>query len=95
MAGHIDDLLDTLASRPPSDSLAGLEPAVWSRIESRRAEAGLGGGLRLQAAVAIGALALGVLVANVADRGPIPRTEAVILSEDAGLALSVAVEGGA
>ncbi len=95
MAQDIDNLLNALASRPSSRSLAGLEPAVWSRIERDRTESGLGGGLRFQAAVAAGALVLGVLVAGVADREPIQRAEMVVLSEDAGLALSVAVEGGA
>ncbi len=94
MAKPIDDLLSDLASSPAGHSLADLEPAVWSRIESRRVVAG-SGGIKLQAAVAAGALALGVLVASAADRGPMPRAETILLSEDAGLALSIAVEGGA
>jgi len=96
MTKGIDELLNQLAAAPEPRSLAGLEPAVWRRIESRRTAATFGGGLRLQMAVAVGALVLGVGVsgAMTGPRGSYP-SEMVVLSEDAHLAPSVAVLGGA
>ncbi len=91
---NLDELLGALRDRPVKASLDGLESAVWARIEeSRRAQGSGGFGVQL-AAVAM-ALALGVVVGGVtAERRPI-RSEMVVLSEDASLAPSVAVEGGA
>ena len=92
----LDDLLGALKARPVDVSLDGLEAGVWTRVEDeRRARAAGGGGLRVQLAVAVAALLVGAVVGGVAaDRSP-ARSEMVVLSEDAGLDPSVAVEGGA
>jgi hypothetical protein len=92
----LDDLLGTLRASPANAALDGLEAGVWARVDdARRAQAAGPGGLRMQLAVAVAALAIGAVVGGVtADRRPV-RSEMVVLSEDAGLAPSVAVEGGA
>jgi hypothetical protein len=92
----LDDLLGALKASPADGGLDGLEAGVWARVEDqRRAQAVSGGGIRMQLAVAVAALAIGAVVGGVtADRRP-ARSEMVLLSEDAGLAPSVAVEGGA
>jgi hypothetical protein len=92
----LDDLFGALRAERLDASLDGLETAVWARVAAdRRAQAAAGGGLRMQLAVAVAALAMGVVVGGVtAGRSP-SRSEMVVLSEDAGLAPSVAVEGGA
>jgi hypothetical protein len=91
---QLDDLLGALRDRPLEASLDGLEAGVWARVdEARRAQAT--GGVRVQVAAALIALVLGAVVGHAnADRRPV-RSEMVVLSEDAGLAPSVAVEGGA
>jgi hypothetical protein len=92
----LDDLLGALRASPADAALDGLEAGVWARVENvRRAQASGGGGLRMQLAVAVAALVMGAVVGGVtAHRSPV-RSEMVVLSEDAGLAPSVAVEGGA
>ncbi|HTK33990.1 MAG TPA: hypothetical protein VL358_01725 [Caulobacteraceae bacterium] len=92
----LDDLLGTLKATSSDVALEGLEAGVWKRVEETRRARSMGaGGLRMQLAVAVAALALGAVVGGVtADRRP-ARSEMVLLSEDAGLAPSVAVEGGA
>jgi hypothetical protein len=64
-------------------------------VKDRRERALAGGDQRMQLAVAVAALVMGAVVGGVtADRTP-ARSEMVVLSEDASLAPSVAVEGGA
>jgi hypothetical protein len=92
----LDNLLGALKASSTEASLDGLEAGVWARVEAaRRAQAAGAGGLRMQLAVAAAALLVGAVVGGVtAERRPV-RSEMVVLSEDAGLAPSVAVEGGA
>jgi hypothetical protein len=97
MANNLDDLLGALSVAPTygagEAALDGLESGVWAKVDQQRQAAG--GGVRVQLAVAVAALAMGAAVGNVAaDRQPV-RSEAALLSEDAGLTPSVAIEGGA
>jgi hypothetical protein len=96
MAKDLDDLLGALSVAPVDGALDDLESGVWARVEqARRAQAMAGGGMKMQLAVAVAALAMGAVVGGVsAERRP-ARSEMVVLSEDAGLAPSVAIEGGA
>ncbi len=98
MAKDLDDLLGALSAAPThagDASLDGLEAGVWAKIDQTRRAQAVGGGVRVQLAVALVALAMGAVVGGVAgDRQPV-RSEAALLSEDAGLAFSVAIEGGA
>ena len=93
----LDDLLGALKASSMEASLDGLEAGVWARVEDvRRAQAAGAGGVRVQVAVAVAALLVGAVVGGVtAQRASPARSERVVLSEDAGLAPSVAVEGGA
>ena len=92
---NLDDLLGALRQRPLEASLEGLESSVWARVEQTRRAQANGGGLQVQLAVAVIALVMGAVLGGVtADRSPV-RSEMVVLSEDARLAPSVAVEGGA
>ena len=99
MAKDLDDLLGALSVAPTygagEASLDGLEAGVWAKVDQTRRAQAAGGGVRVQLAVAVAALAMGAVVGGVAvDRQPV-RSEAALLSEDAGLAFSVAIEGGA
>lgn len=95
MAKELDELLGALKAAPDHAALDGLEAGVWARVKARRERALAGGDLRMQFAVAVAALVMGAVVGGVtADRTP-ARSEMVVLSEDASLAPSVAVEGGA
>lgn len=96
MAKDLDDLLGALSAAPVHGSLDDLESGVWAKVDQRRrAQAAAGGGVRMQLAVAVMALAMGAVVGGAfAERRP-ARSEAVVLSEDARLAPSVAIEGGA
>jgi hypothetical protein len=99
MAKDLDELLSALKVAPVhasgESSLDGLEAGVWAKVEERRGQAMGGSSLRTQLAVAALALVMGAVVGGVAgDRKPV-RSEMVVLSEDAGLAPSVAIEGGA
>jgi hypothetical protein len=92
----LDDLLGQLRLSPAGVSLDGLEAGVWGRVEDlRRAQAQGAGGLRVQLAVAVVALLVGAAVGGASVGHHPTRTESVLLSEDASLAPSVAVEGGA
>lgn len=93
MAADLDDLLSALRAREGDASLNRLEGDVWSRIDRQRSER-ITGGMGLQAIVAAAALVVGVMVGVSAERGP-SVSEMVVLSEDAGLAPSVVIEGGA
>lgn len=92
----LDDLLGALKTSPMEAALDGLEAGVWSRVEDvRRAQAAGAGGVRVQLAVAVAALLVGAVVGGVTAEHRPTRSEMVLLSEDASLAPSVAVEGGA
>jgi len=95
MAKELDDLLGALRARPVDAALDGMEAGVWARVEEVRRDQAAAGGLRVQLAAAVVALVMGALVGGVmVQREPV-RSEMVVLSEDAVLAPSVAVEGGA
>ena len=99
MAKDLDDLLGALSVAPAygggEAALDGLEAGVWARVDQARRAQAAGGGVKMQLAVAAAALVMGAVVGGVAvDRQPV-RSEAALLSEDAGLAFSVAIEGGA
>ncbi len=100
MAKDLDDLLGALSVAPTygagDASLDGLEAGVWAKVDQTRRAQSAGGGVRVQLAVAVAALAMGAVVGGgvAADRHPV-QSEAALLSEDAGLAFSVAIEGGA
>lgn len=95
MTTKIDEALAVLRDAPADRRLDQLEPAVWARIERQRADASPAGAFRLQLAVAAGALVLGVAFAQMTVVKPKPPSEAVLLSEDASLAPSIRLEGGA
>lgn len=96
MAKDIDALLGELRAVSIERPLDDLESGVWARVEADRRERALaGGGGRMQLAVAVAALAIGAVVGGVAAERQPGRSEMVVLSEDAGLAPSVAIEGGA
>jgi hypothetical protein len=95
MSDRIDDLLAGLRDAPADRRLDQLEPAVWRRIEAQRVERAPAGSFRMQLAVAVGALVIGLAVGQSVVR-PQPRpSEAVLLSEDASLTPSMRLEGGA
>ena len=94
MSNRIDDLLAGLRDAAPDRRLDQLEPAVWARIDARRADRAPAGSFRLQLAVAVGALVIGLAMGQSVVRPHAP-SEAVLLSEDAGLTPSMRLEGGA
>ena len=92
MTRNLDDLLMRSAAMPISRSLEGLEPLVWSRVESLRGER-LIAQLRL-AAVAM-ALATGVTAGGVgAVAAPRPPGDMAIFTVDAGLSPLARLETG-
>jgi hypothetical protein len=98
MTERLDALLNQLKSAPADHDLARLEGAVLNRIgpESRGDVFG-GRTLQVQVAVTCGALLLGLLVAQVAGSGLMPRplnSELIVLSDDSAMAPSVRLEGG-
>lgn len=95
MRDDVDDLLSALSAQPADHSLSGLEASVFGRIAAQRQAQGLSAGLRMRAGVALAALAIGVVIGGVQSGRNPGRSEMVVLSEDAGLAPSVAIEGGA
>ena len=95
MPNTIDDLLTGLRNAGPDRRLDQLEPAVWSRIDTLRANRAPAGSLRMQFAVAVGALVIGLAVGQATVRPAPPPSEAVLLSDDAMLAPSIRLEGGA
>lgn len=83
MTHDLDDLLT--ASAPADRSLDGLEPLVWSRVETLRGE-------RLVAQLRLGAVAMalatGLTVGGVgAVAAPRPSGDMTIFTADAGLPL--------
>jgi hypothetical protein len=94
MTTDIDNALAVLRDAPADRRLDQLEPAVWARIERRRTESAPAGSFRLQLAVAAGALVIGIGFAHLTVR-PKPPSEAVLLSEEAALAPSIRLAGGA
>ena len=95
MPNTIDDLLIGLRNAEPDRHLDQLEPAVWSRIDGLRADRAPAGSLRVQFAVAAGALVIGLAIGQAAVRPAPAPSEAVLLSDDAMLAPSIRLEGGA
>jgi hypothetical protein len=91
----IDSGLTRLSAAAGDHDLAGLEDAVLARV--RRDASGdifRGRALPIQLAVTGAALLVGLAVAQLAYDGPAPRSETAVLSDDSGLAPSVALEGG-
>ncbi|MEO6339656.1 MAG: hypothetical protein ABIO39_06435 [Caulobacteraceae bacterium] len=95
MPNTIDDLLAGLRDAAPDRRLDQLEPAVWNRIDAARVIRGPASSLRMQFAVAAGALVIGLAVGQATVRPAAPPSEAVLLSDDAMLAPSIRLEGGA
>ena len=92
MTRNLDDLLMRSAARPVDRSLDGLEPLVWSRVETLRGER-LASQLRL-GAVAM-ALATGLTAGGVgAIAAPRPPGDMAIFTVDAGLSPLVRLETG-
>ncbi|MBI2260882.1 MAG: hypothetical protein HYU62_04375 [Caulobacterales bacterium] len=88
----MDDLLMRSAAMPVDRSLDGLEPLVWSRVETLRGER-LASQLRL-GAVAM-ALATGLTAGGVgAIAAPRPPGDMAIFTVDAGLSPLVRLETG-
>ena len=105
MKKDLDQMLGALSAAPLSaasghHALDGLEAQVFAKIEARRRETA-GGGLKVQIAVALMALAIGVVVGEVRERAPSrvaqgpAASEMVVLSDGANLAPSVRLGGGA
>jgi ferric-dicitrate binding protein FerR (iron transport regulator) len=100
MKRDLDQMLGALSQAPADHALDGLETQVFARIEKNRRETA-GGGLTMQLAAAILALAIGVVVGEVHERQPArvatgpAATEMVVLSDGANLAPSVRLGGGA
>ena len=95
MSNRIDHLLSELRDTAPDRRLDQLEPAVWARIERRRAEQAPAGSFRMQLAVAVAALVIGLAVSQTVVRTPHAPSEAVLLSDSASLAPSILLSGGA
>lgn len=92
MTRNLDDLLMRSAAMPVDRSLDGLEPLVWSRVETLRGER-LASQLRL-GAVAM-ALATGLTAGGVgAIAAPRPPGDMAIFTVDAGLSPLVRLETG-
>ena len=91
----IDSGLTRLRGAAGDHDLAGLEAAVLARV-SRDASADIfrGRALPIQLAVTGAALLVGLAVAELAYEGAAPRSETAVLSDDSGLAPSIALEGG-
>lgn len=100
MKRDLDQMLGALSATHVEAPLDGLESAVLARIEARRRETA-GGGLKVQIAAALLALAIGVVVGEVRERSPArvaqgpSASEMVVLSDGANLAPSVRLGGGA
>jgi len=92
MSLKLDDILAESAMTPIGRSLDGLEPLVWSRVETLRGEK-LASQLRL-GAVAM-ALATGLTAGGVgAAAAPRPPGDMAIFTVDAGLSPLVRLETG-
>jgi hypothetical protein len=93
----IDSGLRRLSSDGPEHELDDLENAVLARI-AREAHADVfrGRALPIQFAAGCVALLIGLFIAGLVQSDIAqPRSEAAVLSEDSGLAPSIALEGGA
>ena len=90
MAEKLDDLLRALPEPALDHQLDQLEPLVWKRIERSRREIGFNAqGMRLQFAVAVATLCLGMALgwSQTSARTPAPRQEPPLLLTHADLAL--------
>ena len=93
---NLDDRLASLAAIDAPVALDGLEDAVWTKVQQRKAASAAGSGVRL----AVTALALaGGLAFGVMHKASAPAqvhvAELGVLSEDGMLAPSVRLGGGA
>jgi hypothetical protein len=93
----IDSGLDRLSRDGREHELDTLERDVLARIQQdTRADVFRGRTLSIQLAVSCVALLVGLAVAQFAHvESPSRRSEAAVLSDDSGLAPSIALEGGA
>ncbi|MDP1912837.1 hypothetical protein [Brevundimonas sp.] len=92
MTRNLDDLLMRSAALSADRSLDGLEPLVWSRVDTLRGER-LASQLRLGAVVM--ALVTGLTVGGVgAVAAPRPPGDMTIFTVDAGLSPLVRLETG-
>ena len=98
MTDRIDHMLNLLRAKTEEEPLDRLESAVWARIDKQSRSDVFGGrSWQVQLAVTCGALLLGVFVAKLAGMPMMPEplnSEVIVLSDDAGVAPSVLLEGG-
>ena len=96
MPSQLDERLAALAAVDSSPALSGLEDAVWTQVQARKAAAAAGS---IHVRVAVTALALAMGLAFGVGRQQPPRqahvAELGVLSEDGLLAPSVRLGGGA
>lgn len=93
----LDDRLAALADAEPVIALDGLEDAVWTKVQARKAAAAAGSTsvrVTLTGLALAGGLAFGVLHKN-ATPAQVHVAELGVLSEDGLLAPSVRLGGGA
>jgi hypothetical protein len=92
----IDDRLAALAGLDHAPALDGLEDAVWTQVQARRAAAGPGS-IGVRAALTVAALGLGLAFGALHGQPkPAPHlSEMGVLSEDGLLAPSIRLGGGA
>ena len=93
MSYSLDDKLNALAGVQLDPALDGLEDKVWSAVQQRRAAAGAGA--RVQVAMTIAALAMGLAFGAMNGSKPVHLSEMGVLSEDGLLAPSIRLGGGA
>lgn len=97
MTDRIDVLLQNLSEAGPDRDLSQVERGVWAHIERERRDGFGGRGAQVQIAAACAALLLGFAISQLTGFSPMPRpltSERIVLSDDAGLAPSVRLEGG-
>ena len=92
MTRNLDDLLMRSAAMPVDRSLDGLEPLVWSRVETLRGE-------RLASQLRLGAVAMALATGQTAGgvgaiAAPRPPGDMAIFTVDAGLSPLVRLETG-
>lgn len=92
MTRNLDDLLQRLAATPVDQSLDGLEPLVWGRVDTLRGE-------RLVSQLRVGAIAMALATGLTAGgvgavAAPRPAGEMAIFTVEAGLSPLVWLETG-
>lgn len=93
MSNALDDKLKALAGADTSAALDGLEDRVWSAVQARHAAAVTG--TRVQIALTLAALVLGLAFGALNTSKPTHLSEMAVLSEDGLLAPSIRLGGGA